>query len=69
MGKPISHAAGEVKATRARVQFFLDNIHSVLQHEVVNQKDTVRPLFLLFCVTAFISIVWYACVCVCVCVC
>lgn len=41
MGKPISHAAGEVKATRARVQFFLDNIHSVLQHEVVNQKDAL----------------------------
>lgn len=42
MGKPISQAMGEVKTTRARVQFFIDNVHSVMKHEVVSQRGTVR---------------------------
>jgi len=38
MGKPIKHSTGEVKATRARVQFFIDNARTVLQDEIVKSQ-------------------------------
>jgi acyl-CoA reductase-like NAD-dependent aldehyde dehydrogenase len=50
MGKPISQSTGEVKSTRNRVQFFLDNIQAVMKEEVVNnspqltEKITREPL-------------------------
>jgi len=45
MGKPISQAQNELKASKQRIQFFLDNVNKVLkEEEVFNQGGMVEKI-------------------------